>query len=75
MQSKVALVSGTCVAGILRHLESGMPDISATWIGSAVIALLIAPPVVTAALLLVASFRQKLVWRKVAPADESLDAA
>ena len=44
-------------------------------IASALIALLIAPPVITGALLLVASIRQKLFWRNAAPADEFIDAA
>jgi hypothetical protein len=52
-----------------------MPDISATWIGGALFLVLVAPPVITGALLVVASFRQKLFWRKAAPADEFLDAA
>lgn len=52
-----------------------MTGISATGVGSVVFALLIAPGLVTAGLVLFASVRQKVFWRNTTPADDFLDAA
>jgi hypothetical protein len=51
-----------------------MLDISTLGIGSVLFALLIAPPLVTAALVLFASLRQKIFWRDNRPADDFIDA-
>lgn len=52
-----------------------MTESSATGLGSVVFALLIAPPIITAALVLFASVRQKVFWRKTTPADDFIDGA